>query len=290
MRYGTRSHGSAGQLGEVMHEFDPGYAAEPFATLCREYPGPDVYPIEDFRVEWGPIFHRGRLDGTARVLVIGQDPASHEAIARRVLVGEAGQRVQGFLARVGIATSYVMINAFLYSVYGQGGGERHKDDPAIAEYRNRWIDALVVGNRVEAVLTLGQLARDAHAQWTTTPTGQEYQIPFANVIHPTYPEAISGARIKKKSVAMKELLANWNEGLQVIRPAIHMPEVAPDLSTYGEELEKSDLGEIPEVDMPPGLPDWMRAKESWARRRGDDADEKRASIEVRMAVRHRGWR
>ena len=44
-------------------EFDPGYAAEPFRTLCLEYPGADVYPPADFRVEWGPIFHRGRMDG-----------------------------------------------------------------------------------------------------------------------------------------------------------------------------------------------------------------------------------
>jgi len=31
-------------------------------------------------------------------------------------VGEAGQRVQGFLSRLGIDRSYVMVNAFLYSV------------------------------------------------------------------------------------------------------------------------------------------------------------------------------
>jgi hypothetical protein len=31
------------------------------------------------------------------VLVIGQDPAQHETIAGRTLVGEAGHRIQGFL-------------------------------------------------------------------------------------------------------------------------------------------------------------------------------------------------
>ena len=56
-----------------------------------------MYPTDSFRVEWGPVFHRGRLDGSARVLIIGQDPATHEAICRRILVGEAGQRIQGFL-------------------------------------------------------------------------------------------------------------------------------------------------------------------------------------------------
>ena len=83
----------------MSHPFDPGYVAEPYLTLCAEYPGPDVYPPDQFRLEWGPIFHRGRLDGSARVLVIGQDPAQHESVVRRILVGEAGRRVQGLLAK-----------------------------------------------------------------------------------------------------------------------------------------------------------------------------------------------
>ena len=102
----------------MSHPFDPGYVAEPYLTLCADYPGPDVYPPDQFRLEWGPIFHRGRLDGSARVLVIGQDPAQHETVVRRILVGEAGRRVQGLLAKLGITRSYVFINTYLYSVYG----------------------------------------------------------------------------------------------------------------------------------------------------------------------------
>jgi len=111
------------------HQFDPGYGAEPFRTLCVQYPEADVYPADQFRVEWGPIFHRGRLDGSARVVVIGQDPAQHETVIRRVLVGEAGRRLQGFLAKLGITQSYAIVNTFLYSVYvlreskdGKGSG------------------------------------------------------------------------------------------------------------------------------------------------------------------------
>src|SRR4051795_9822867 len=138
--------------------FCPGYNRAPFDQLAAVYPGADVYPVKDFRLEWGPIFHRGRLDGTARVLVLGQDPATHEAISRRILVGEAGQRVQGLLGKVGITTSYVMVNTFLYSVYGQGGGERHADDTAIADYRNRWLDALLIEVEDLGLGGLGQAA------------------------------------------------------------------------------------------------------------------------------------
>src|ERR1700751_1496010 len=127
----------------MSHVFDPGPVSEPFLTLARDYPGTDVYPTADFRVEWGPIFHRGRLDGSARVLVVGQDPAQHETGVRRILVGTAGRRTQGFLAKLGITQSYVMVNTFLYSVYGQSGGTKHKNDPGIVDYRNKWFKAVL---------------------------------------------------------------------------------------------------------------------------------------------------
>src|SRR3954447_9870209 len=121
------------------HPFDPGYFAEPFLTLCADYPEADVYPADQFRVEWGPIFHRGRLDGTARVLIIGQDPAQHEIVVRRCLVGEAGRRIQGLLAKLGITRSYVFINTYLYSVYGSAKAKTRRDARLIG-YRNRWLD------------------------------------------------------------------------------------------------------------------------------------------------------
>lgn len=68
-----------------MRLFDPGYIEDPFKGLCQDYPDSTVYPNENFRVEWGPIFHRGRLDGSARVLLIGQDPAQNEAIVRCIM-------------------------------------------------------------------------------------------------------------------------------------------------------------------------------------------------------------
>src|SRR3982750_2108997 len=69
--YSGRRHPSA--ISEEMrmpHAFDPGYVAEPYLSLCADYPEADVYPPDQFRVEWGPVFHRGRLDGSARILVI----------------------------------------------------------------------------------------------------------------------------------------------------------------------------------------------------------------------------
>src|SRR3954465_3913442 len=126
------------------HPFDAGYGQQPFRSLAENYPEADVYPPGQFRIEWGPIFHRGRLDGSARVLVIGQDPAQHETVVRRILVGEAGRRVQGPLAKLGITRSHVFINTYLYSVYGSVKAATRRS-PNLVDYRNRWLNALLVG-------------------------------------------------------------------------------------------------------------------------------------------------
>jgi uracil-DNA glycosylase len=270
------------------HPFDPGYVQEPFRSLCEDYPGEETYPAGDFRVEWGPVFHRGRLDGSARVVVIGQDPAQHEVVTRRILVGAAGQRTQGFLAKLGVDTSYVMVNAFLYSVFGQGGGERHADDAAIAAYRNRWLDALLVGGRVEAVVALGRLAGRAFEAWKETPAGRDVEVAFQRITHPTAPESSAGGDPERYAEAVRRMLANWNAGLEQLRPAIRHPDVDRDLVPYGEALTDADYAAIPERDLPAGLPAWMRSR-AWADRRGDTPDLKRATVVVTVPRDARPW-
>jgi hypothetical protein len=273
----------------MAHEFDSGPTSSQIGELFETYPGEEIYPIEDFRTEWGPIFHRGRLDGTARIVVIGQDPAAHEAIARRILVGEAGQRVQGFLARLGITRSYVMVNAFLYSVYGQGGGARHDDDPAIAEYRNKWFDA-VIGSKVEGVVAFGQLADKAYQQWLLTPHGKGFSdVAYATARHPTYPVSASSSGQKTKAEATADMLLTWNAALETLHAAVKHPDKKVPLSLYGDELTDDDVIEIPERDMPAGTPEWMRSLKSWASRVGDDTREKRATIQVRVPTMYRTW-
>jgi uracil-DNA glycosylase len=283
----------------MAHAFDPGYPRA-FHPLLRTYPGAETYPPADFRVEWGPIFHRGRLDGTARVLVLGQDPATHETIARRILVGEAGQRIQGFLAKLGIDDSYVMVNTFLYSVYGQSGGSRHHDDPAIAAYRHRWLDKVAATSPLQAIVALGGLAEEAYQQWQGTPGGQACTATFVHVTHPTYPESASASGRTTKAAATTAMLANWNEHLQPLLRVV-TPDTPRPFVPYGETLTPADLAPIPERDLPPGLPDWMRSLDAWASRRAiDEADTptstpdqvteaKRAGIGVRVPRTRRAW-
>jgi len=263
----------------MSHPFDPGYFAEPFLTLCSDYPEASVYPPDQFRVEWGPIFHRGRLDGSARVLVIGQDPAQHETIVRRILVGEAGRRVQGFLAKLGITRSYVFINTYVYSVYGSVKARTRKD-PSLIDYRNRWLDALLVGSQVEAVVALGQAADEAWQFWKATPAGQSATVAYAAVTHPTQPESSSKGVKTKLAAATRKMLQNWNGALQALSPSVQHPDVPAPLVLYGENWGDGDRVAIPELDFPAGLPAWMYEQDGWARRAGADELAKRRNITI----------
>jgi hypothetical protein len=283
----------------MAHAFDPGYPPG-FHPLLRAYPGAETYPPADFRIEWGPIFHRGRLDGTARVLVLGQDPAAHETVVRRILVGEAGQRIQGFLAKLGIDGSYVMVNTFLYSVYGQGGGARHHADPAIAAYRNRWLDELAAASPLEGIVALGGLADEAYRQWQATAGGQACSAAYVHVTHPTYPESASASGRTTKAAATKAMLEDWNRNLPTLRAAV-TPDTPRPFVAYGDAFTEGDLVPIPEQDLPPGLPEWMRSLDAWASRRAIDEAEgpnatpadvteaKRAGLGVRVPRTQRPW-
>ena len=63
---------------------------------------------------FGNVYYRGRMDGTARILCIASDPGPAECLqfARRTLIGDSGQKTQGFLARLGLTRSYVLVNVF----------------------------------------------------------------------------------------------------------------------------------------------------------------------------------
>lgn len=269
----------------MLVEFDPGYHCEPFRTLCADYPGPETYPPSRFRVEWGPIFHRGRLDGTARLLVIGQDPAQHEAVVRRILVGEAGRRIQGFMAKLGITKSYVMINTFLYSVYGGARAQDRRNEQLVG-YRNRWLDAVLGDGKIEAVVALGKHADEAWKKWKDTASGSSSAVTYVPVTHPTAPESSARNDKTKLASATKKMLQNWNTGLQVLAPAVHHPDKPMQLVPYGDSFRDSEKPSIPDIDFPAGTPIWMRETDGWARRIGKTDTAKRRNITVTVPKRY----
>src|SRR4051794_26188420 len=214
-----------------MTNFDAGPvgASTPrFLTLLDGAPVLPAYPWEGFRREWGPIFYRGRLDGTARVLVIGQDPGQHECIGRRILVGEAGQRVQGFLRKLGITRSYAMVNSFLFCCYTKEAAIDFRDHLTIRGDRDAWIGAILETSPVEVVVAFGGAARQAYKGYLSRRTGSlgRPDPVVVEVLHPTAP------------VATKSMLTDWNKGLATAFPALTARDAAtPSLVKYGTSFK-----------------------------------------------------
>jgi len=118
---------------------------------------------------------------------------------------------------------------------------------------------------------LGNLADTAWHTWKATPNGAASSVPYRKITHPTAP------RTPQDLVAM---LQNWNAGLQALHPAIQHPDTSRPLVLYGTDFTAAELVEIPEDDMPAGLPAWMRRAEGWAARTGDTTDTKRRTIQI----------
>lgn len=228
--------------------FDPG-PPEELAQHLAALPGYAAEHRGLFWYDWGPVFYRGRLDRSARFLGIASDPGPTERIAGRTLVGDAGQRVQGFLRKVGLNHSYVLVNAFAYAVHPSASNEARARlaDPAHLAWRNHLFDALV-GPDLQAIVAFGVNAQAALHQWQTAPP----QVPTFEVPHPSSHDTAG-------------LLEQWRTAIPLIR-AVVTPDPGSDTTepNYGTTFEESDYARVPPADLPFGLPDWV-GDDSWGR-------------------------
>src|SRR4051794_11993174 len=223
-----------------MATFDPGPPAA-WAGLFDQAPLAHYisHPSGRFRTEFGPVFYRGRLDGTARILIVGQDPSTDEILAQRILVGSAGQLVEGLLRKCGIARSYVMFNVFLFGITGQFDSAMRTVSAAdpVRAYRNALLDRVLATTPMEAVIALGVGARHAVGLWPGSAGLQLFPL-----VHPT---------------ARSGVTARWNAALPQLQAALAPePGLVPDPTPYGATFTPADMAPIPRLDLPFGLPSW----------------------------------
>lgn len=240
-----------------MLDFDPGappsavFDHGPPAALARHFAAVPGYAEEDrdlFWWDWGPVFYRGRLNGSARVLGIASDPGPTERLVGRTLVGDAGQRVQGFLAKLGLTHSYVLVNAFPYAVHPS---KVHSALPLLEQedhlkWRNHLLD-VITGQDLQAVVAFGGNARAALHLWDRPPDVPSFEVP-----HPSDHDTAG-------------LLAAWRAAIPEIRTAV-TPDEDGDatLPNYGTTFAESDYARIPTADLPFGLPAWV-GDDGWGR-------------------------
>ena len=100
-------------------EFDPGPAAgSGWAELFAATPnyrglGRAVVGREAFRWHHGPMFYRGRLDGSAKVVVVGQEGAQDESLSHRSFTGGTGARMQQLRRHHGFDRAYQVLKSFV---------------------------------------------------------------------------------------------------------------------------------------------------------------------------------
>jgi uracil-DNA glycosylase len=229
-----------------MVTFDPGpppVLADHFAALPSYAAHRDL-----FWYDWGPVFYRGRLDRTARLLAVASDPGPTERIACRTLVGDAGQRVQGFLAKLGLTHSYTLVNAFAYALLPS---RAHQATPILAEpahqaWRNALLDQ-VTGPDLQAVVAFGVQARHATDLWDTRPA-----VPMFAVPHPSSHDETT-------------LLNQWRDAIDQLRTLV-TPDSDGDPTgpNYTDTFTEADYTRIPARDLPFGLPAWF-GDDAWGR-------------------------
>jgi hypothetical protein len=201
--------------------------------------------------DFGPVFYRGRLDGSARVLCIASDPGPTECLpfVRRCLVGDAGQRVQGFLNKVGLTRSYVLLNANTYALRPSQAtqGARNMRKPEQVAWREELYSA-AAGEELQAIVLFGAQARAAFKLWAGKPTN----VPVIDLPHPSShdPQVLVDA-YRAAVTQLRELVTPDEDGRL-------------DLPNYGPEWREEDYARIPRRDLPAEAPDFV-GDDSWGR-------------------------
>jgi uracil-DNA glycosylase len=240
----------------IMVEYDPGPPPQVADHLDKV---PSYAAHQDlFWYDWGPIFYRGRLDRSAKLLCIASDPGPTERIAGRTLVGDAGQRVQGFLSKLGLTRSYVCVNAYTYALLPSRSMSAIPilSEPEQQSWRNELL-SMIVGPALQAVVTFGLQAHIAVELWSSAPP-----VMIKNVPHPSSRDAT-------------KLITEWRSAVTDLRTIV-TPDPGGDNSgpNYGSRFSETDYAPIPRGDLPYGVPTWL----------GDDARGRQSRPKRRNSV------
>jgi len=220
----------------------------------------EVGDTTTFWYAFGPVLYRGRLDGTAKVICIASDPGPTECLPfmRRTLVGDSGQKTQGFLAKLGLTRSYVLVNAFAVAMKPSAktkGLKVLKTNVAIAAARHAFYNGLLSGN-VQAIVAFGGPAHDAYDLWAASNPAVD-AVPVFKVAHP--------AAVDRDGSGDDKALKDWATAITKLRRIV-TADVDGDASgpNFGDFFTEVDYARIPRWDLPAAAPAYA-GDDSWGR-------------------------
>lgn len=214
-----------------------------------------------FWYNFGNVLYRGRLDGSARVLGIASDPGPTECLpfVRRTLVGDSGQKTQGFLAKLGLTRSYVLVNAFAVALHPgktTKGLQVLRTNAAIMKSRHAFYNGLIAAGAPQVIVAFGDNAQLACDLWKASNPAVA-AIPLVKLAHP--------AAVDRSGSGNDAALKRWAQAVTKLR-AIVTPDANgdPHGPNYGAYFTEVDYARIPRWDLPPMAPAYA-GDDSWGR-------------------------
>lgn len=181
--------GTSPARGDI-YEFDPGPSKDSkWVDLFAETPnyrgiGRAIIGGhgEKFRWFFGPMFYRGRLTSeSVKVFVVGQEGAQDENVSNRSFTGSTGTKMQNFLNSLGITESYLFMNTFVYTIFGQYTDFKmnppgiqpdvkwvaQNPESPVVQHRHRMFDYMYETNSktLALVIGVGRAGQDSVVTW-----------------------------------------------------------------------------------------------------------------------------
>jgi uracil-DNA glycosylase len=185
-----------------------------------------------------PVWHRGRIDGGARVLVIAQNTSFDSFVGGRTLLGDEGQHINHMLDKIGVTPDrYVMITPYPFAVpksYPAADLATLTATPSLAAARTAILTKILAEHPIEVVLLYGAAAETAFAP-----------------VAPTFTGAVIGMKHPTESGAY----ATWNAAMKTYDLLDGVAD--PSLTTYKSAAFATSRAQIPREDLPYGKPLWF---------------------------------
>jgi len=213
-----------------------------------------------FWYAFGPVLYRGRLDGSARVMCIASDPGPSECLPfmRRALVGDSGQKTQGFLDKLGLTRSYVLVNAFAVAMRPSQktkGMQVLRTNGTIKAARHGLYDRLLAGGP-EAIVVFGDVAHEAYDIWAASNPAVS-AVPVFRLAHP--------AAVDRNGSGNDAALKGWAKAITTLRTIVTADaDGDPSGPNFGAFFTEVDYARIPRWDMPLPAPAYA-GDDSWGR-------------------------
>jgi hypothetical protein len=214
-----------------------------------------------FWYAFGPVLYRGRLDGSARVIGIASDPGPAECLpfARRALIGDSGQKTQGFFRKLGLTRSYVLVNGFAVALrpsQKSKGLKALKENANIRAARHGLYNGLLAGGAVEAIVAFGDVAHQAYDLWAASNSAVA-AVPVFKLAHP--------AAVDREGTGNDAALKAWANAVTALRGVV-TPDADgdPTEENFADYFTELDYARIPRWDLPAVAPAYI-GDDSWGR-------------------------